>query len=115
MRTARTYRDAALSIDSGRIVDRPQPGYWMIKAVSKGPEVPACIRWSEGFAEPGNPDNEMDRPPMLVGEINGGLCDPIQVWHVKGREIDEAEYRGRVDPGVNPWQAIVLSELAVPF
>lgn len=98
-----------------KVVDRPECGYWLLRVVKGGPEVPACIRWETECIDPTDPTNLMDRPPVLVGEINGQVCDPIQVWHRNGREIDEAEYRGRVNPNIDPWKAIPLSNQQMPF
>jgi hypothetical protein len=35
--------------------------------------------------EPGNPENKLDGPPVLAGEILGEYCDPVLVWTLSDR------------------------------
>jgi hypothetical protein len=36
--------------------------------------------------EPGNPENKLDGPPVLAGEILGEYCDPVLVWTLSDRQ-----------------------------
>jgi hypothetical protein len=87
-------------------------------------EVPARIWWSAH--EPGNPDNILE-VPILAAEIAAENVDPITMWQMRKRPIDEAEYKFRAadqawlktaqsdDPKVNPRQPVDLKTMAPPF
>jgi hypothetical protein len=68
------------------VVDWPQPGYWMIRLVSGGPEVPACICVVQTLHEPGIPENLMERSPFLAAFILGKPAGLDEVWKRRGRE-----------------------------
>jgi len=76
-----------------RAIDRPEPGFWMIRLVPGGPMVPARIFRHTTTHEPGNPDNVMDRPSILYAEILDELVRLDRVWLRRGRPIDEAEHQ----------------------
>jgi hypothetical protein len=114
-------------MNEGRPIDAPQPGFWMIRLVKGGPEVPARIFRYVTTHEPGNPDNAMERSPSLVAEIAGEPTELDDVWLRSGRAIDEAEYRFQVadhaharewrprDAKSQPRRAIDLMATALPF
>lgn len=76
-------------------VDRPEPGFWLIRLVKRGPYVPARIYWSEGI----DPDTgeSIDRPRLLCGEVAGEPCDPFDIWLTRRKPIDEKDFRFRTD------------------
>jgi hypothetical protein len=110
-----------------RQIDAPQPGFWMIRLVKGGPEVPARIFRHVTTHEPGAPGNAMERPSFLVAEIAGEPVDLDDVWLRSGREITQAEYQFQVadhaharewrprDAKANPRHAIDLMATALPF
>jgi hypothetical protein len=87
-------------------------------------EVPAAI-WSSPY-EPGT-DNLLSTGPILAAAIAGEPVDPVTVWTMRKRPVDEAEYKFRVadqawlrqaqpdDPKVNPRQPVDLKTMAPPF
>lgn len=80
------------SIDDTRPIARPQPGYWLVRLVAGGPEVPAAIVYEQTLHEPDEPDNLMDRSPQLVAYLAGKVVKIAEVWERRGRPIDAAEY-----------------------
>lgn len=81
---------------ASRRIDRPEPGYWLIRLVKGGPLVPACIV-RELPTDPWFPDNEMDRGcPRLVAYIGGEPAPLDRVWHTRGEDITEDEYWDRL-------------------
>lgn len=76
-----------------RDITKPAPGFWMIRLVKGGPEVPACIAYEATTHEPGDASNAMERPAHLTAYIAGDPVDPSAVWETRGREIAELEYR----------------------
>lgn len=76
-----------------RDISNPLPGFWMIRLVKNGPEVPACIVREATAHEPGDPSNVMERPAHLVAYVAGDPVEPSAVWETRGREITESEYR----------------------
>lgn len=110
-----------------RRVDAPECGFWMIRLIKGGPEVPARIYRHATDSEPGNPENVMERPSFLVAEISGKPADVDSVWLRKGREITEREYNAALldqrfarfftpsAPVANPTQRIDLLKTAIPF
>src|SRR5262249_8083999 len=74
-----------------RIIGQPEPGYWMVRLVRGGPEVPACIALMTVADEPGNPRE--DRSSYLAAFIGGEPVALSDVWERKGRPVTEAEYR----------------------
>lgn len=77
-----------------RDITAPQPGFWMVKLVKHGPEVPASIQRLPVADEPGNPRE--DHSTYLAAFINGEPVDTDHVWLRKGRAITEAEYRYQI-------------------
>jgi hypothetical protein len=87
-------------------------------------EVPARIWWCPH--EPGNPDNILE-VPILAAEIAAEPVDPVTVWQMRKRPIDEAEYKFRIadqawlrlarpdDPKVSPRARVDLKSMAPPF
>lgn len=79
-----------------RQIDKPTPGFWLVRLVKNGPRIPASIVLVKTTFEPKNPLNSMpDRSPFLVGYINGEIVDPGRVWQMRGEPISEAEYAFR--------------------
>ena len=71
-----------------RYMEYPEPGFWMIKLVKRGPEVPAAIVLAPGM-------EERVGPPLkswYVAFISGEPCAVDSVWFTRGREITRAEY-----------------------
>lgn len=109
-----------------RRIDRPEPGFWMIRLVKGGPLVPAAIMRVQTTQDPetGEP---MERSSFLAAFINGEPVDIDAVWLTRGTEITEAEYRFRVadaewarrhaqfDPIANPRRRVDLAAIALPF
>lgn len=79
-----------------RNIDRPEPGFWMVRLVKGGVDVPARIFRETCLAEPGAHANRMERPTFLVAEILGETVPLDDVWLRRGRPIDAAEYRFQV-------------------
>ncbi len=106
-----------------RNIDRPEPGFWMVKLAKGGVDVPARIFRETCAAEPGDPENRMERPAFLVAEILGEVATLDDVWLRRGRAIEAAEYRFQVadfahaqawrphDPKHAPRAAVDLSSL----
>ena len=82
--------------DPARIINRPEPGYWLTRLVRGGIEVPAAIIRHHTTAEPGEPGNPMERSPFLAAHLNGEVVHLHQVWERRGREITSAEYEYRL-------------------
>lgn len=110
-----------------RAIAPPKIGYWLMRMVKKGPEVPASIQWEQTTNEPGNPDNVMERSPILTARINGELVAWDRVWDWAKREIDENEYRFRLADAAwarahapheaiaNPRKPVDLLQAPLPF
>ncbi len=60
-------------------------GFWLIKFNKRGVQIPARTYWTH--AEPGNPDNPLDRWPLpfLAGEIAGAVADPLDIFGARER------------------------------
>jgi hypothetical protein len=76
----------------------PEPGYWAISLTKGGVEVAARIYWTScpdcgSVIDDSFPPNISERSPTLAAEINGAPVAIEEVWHRRGRDIDEAEYR----------------------
>ncbi len=80
-----------VSVEEYRVLSQPKPGFWMIRLRSRSPEMPAAIE--ECHHEPGNSENKLDTGPILVANIGYEERDPLDVWHRRGREIGEADYK----------------------
>lgn len=118
---------APVDAPAPRVLDQPQPGLWMVRLVSGGPEVPAMIERRPH--EPGNPENELDRSPrsLLHAEIDGAAVDVDAVWNRRGRAIDRAEYDYQIaigrhakaylpkHPRAEPRSRIDLLTVPLPF
>ena len=112
---------------AGRRIDAPRPGFWLIRLVKGGPEVPARIYRHSTTHEPGDPANEMERPSFLLAEIAGEPAELDDVWLRAGRAIDEAEYLFQVadhaharewrprDAKADPRRRIDHLAVALPF
>ena len=110
-----------------RAVKPPGTGYWLMRAVKKGPEVPAAIQWERTEHEPGAPDNRMERSPILTARIAGDVVAWDRVWNWTKREIDRAEYEYRMadmdyakryaphEPAANPRKKLDLMQAPLPF
>lgn len=110
-----------------RHIDTPQPGFWMVRLVKGGPEVPAAIQWELTRHEPGNPTNRMERSPILTARIQGEIVPVEMVWLRRGRPITEAEFRFQIadtewaktyapaEPKANPKAPIDLLQAPLPF
>lgn len=101
-----------------RPVGEPQPGYFLMRLVRRGPQVPAQIRLSGGLWS-----------AVVNGEEFGSASDPASaprvftIWH-SGEEITEAEYERRLgisrqaspdDPISKPRKPIDLTSLPSLF
>lgn len=110
-----------------RIIDSPQPGFWMVHMGRQKPEAPAAIMRVQTLREPGNEVNRMERSPFLVGYLAGGVVDWFDVWTRRGRPISEDEYEYRLArtdwakqyaptlPEANPNKQIDLTSIPLPF
>ena len=108
-----------------RIIGQPEPGWWMVRLVRGGPEVPAAILRVEVADEPGNP--RQDRSSYLAAFIGGEPVALSDVWERKGRTITEAEYKFQLadarwakahaphEPKADPTRQIELSALKPIF
>lgn len=79
-------------MSEARDMNKPQPGWWLVRPVSRGDFVPACIRWVETTHEPGNPENLMERSRSLGAFVNETPVALEEVWHRRGLTITEEEY-----------------------
>lgn len=110
-----------------RSVDKPGCGWWLMKAVKGGPEVPASIQWEQTECEPGESDNLMDRSPILTARIAGKLVDLDRVWNWSKRAISEADHDFRLAdmmwakehrpelPIANPHKRVDWMQVEIPF
>lgn len=110
-----------------RDITRPAPGFWMIRLVRGGPEVPACIVYETTTHEPGDPSNQMERPGCMQAYISGEPVALHVVWETRGRAITSQEYayqiadqrwheaNAPVAPKANPTDAIDLNNCPLPF
>lgn len=110
-----------------RAIDQPKTGWWLMRAVKKGPEVPASIQWEETTHEPGNPENLMERSPILTARIDGRLVAWDRVWNWNKREIPESEFRFRTadaawarahaphEAAANPTKPVDWMQTPLPF
>lgn len=108
-----------------RDINDPRPGFFLVKKVRGGPEVPARIHRPCCCTVNGGDDNEShehqptcDRFPPLRAEIDGEPAPVLRVWLFGRKEISEADYRYRRDvgtwarthapddPAANPDQAV---------
>jgi len=101
-----------------RRIDRPVPGYYLLKLTKGGAEIPARIWWCLTRHEPDEPSNLMDRAPFIAAEIAGDIVAVHEVWLRRGRYISRSEYEFRMadlawarehaqdEPQVNPKRAI---------
>ena len=108
-------------------MSQPETGHWLIRLVKHGPWVPACIALVETTAEPGEPENIMERSPFIAAFINGEPVDIDRVWLVRGQPITADEYRFRCavtdwamanapeSPEATPTKRIDLLQAPLPF
>ena len=89
--------------------------------------MPARIYWTH--AEPGEPENLLDRWPLLflAAEIAGKVADIDDIWLRRGVEVDEREFRFRMadllytqehaptEPIANPSRKIDIRTIPIPF
>ena len=104
-------------------VDRPEPGFYKMRLVKKGPFVPIMIHWS--IAKDPLTGEKLDRSAVLVAWIPGGRTRAaIEVWNsFAGRPIDRATFDAMISarkaalngdtwrPEAEPGRAINLNEL----
>lgn len=74
-----------------RIIDRPEPGFWAIRLVKKGKEVPARIYLAQTVTDPVSGDY-LDRSPFIAAEVDGEQADPYWLWTVRGQEISADDF-----------------------
>ena len=101
-----------------RSVADPEPGFFLVRLVRKGPVVPARIRHADGMWS-----------ALINGEAFGAASDPAAaarvffIWH-SGEEITEAEYQRRLiesrdappdHPLANPDRPIDLTSMPPLF
>lgn len=110
-----------------RAIKPPECGWWLMRAVKGGPEVPASIQWERTEHEPGAPDNRMERSPVLTARIAGDIVAWDRVWNWTKREIDRAEHDYRLAdmawskanrpdlPIANPRKKLDLMQAEIPF
>lgn len=96
---------------------KPEPGFWAIRLVRDGPEVPCCILEHE-TRFPGD---------RLAAYIMGERCEMHEVWHRRGRAITKADHDFMVadltwlrtwkpnDPMADPTKAIDPLKAPPPF
>lgn len=71
-------------------------GFWMVRVVNNGPEIPARLWWED--AEPGFPDNKVDQP-YLQGELGTELTNPFEIIEMlEFVEASPAEQRLMANP-----------------
>lgn len=75
-----------------RRIDKPEPGFWMLRLKKGGVEVPAAIKRVQTAFEPGNPTNLMDRSPFMAAFIRDEVVALPEVWERRGRAVTETEY-----------------------
>ena len=80
-----------------RDITKPQVGFWMVKLVKGGTEIPACIRMLITTAEPGNLENAMERSGALAAFIGGKSVPMDEVWLRRGRPITASEYERAIN------------------
>lgn len=117
-------------ISAPRVVDRPEPGFWLARFSKGGPLYPCAIVFRAVEHEPGDPANDMrgTRSPTLVGLIGARVVDPVRVWHCSPeREIDEREFLFRcadaewlerhkpADPSGRPFERVDFMTAPPPF
>lgn len=113
----------------GVYIRHPQPGFFRLRVVKGGPWVGAVI-WSpcpiqfpeDTWACAGDDYQPLDRPRILLAEIDGKPVSPHTVW-ISGEQITAREWRyltegaawdRRYDPSApaaNPRRAVDLNEL----
>lgn len=111
-----------------RVIDSPQPGFWTIRCVPKGPLCPAAVMRLLTTREPGvDPPNLMDRSAHLAAFISGQPVALADVWLRRGAVITRADYNRAVaeiaeavranvyDPRCQPWKPVDIASLPLPF
>jgi hypothetical protein len=92
-----------------RFIGHPEPGYYRLKLVRRGPWVPAVIWRPCPLVEPilyeMTPDPEdwcrpTERPRPLRGRIGDREADPFDIW-TRARTISAVEYHWRL--GLHEW------------
>ena len=73
-------------------IDIPEIGWFRLRLVCGGPWVAARIYWS--VAKDPVTGEQLDRSPVMLGEIMGKPISPIELWpRVAGHRITEQEYQ----------------------
>jgi hypothetical protein len=72
--------------------DVPGVGYYKVRQVRGGPWIAARIWLDDDRYEPGNPENRLDRSPILRAEIGGEEVEVERIG-VYAETIDVAEYQ----------------------
>ena len=76
----------SLSRGPARRMDKPEPGYWLVRLVKNGPLVPvAIIRFETRY-----------EPDSLAAFIAGQRVELHEVWHRNGQPITKEDYEFRV-------------------
>ena len=95
-----------------RVVDQPEPGFFLIRLCKGGPKIPARIThdfglWSASIM--GAPCGASHEDPLKADGIS-------RIWSY-GEMIDHAEYQGRLarPPQVDPTKAVDLASLSPLF
>lgn len=117
-------------INAPRVIDRPEPGFWLARFGKGAPLFPCAIVLRAVEHEPGDPTNDMrgTRSPTLVGLIGNRVVDPARVWHCSPeREISEREFLFRCadaewleryapsDPIARPFERVDFMSAPPPF
>ncbi len=115
-----------------RVIDKPQPGYYRVRMVRKGPWVPALIYLPcpcvpvEHDIHPDEWLRPLDRSCFLAAEIDGADAEVERVW-IGGRPIPLTEWQYLTDsaawdrenapdsPAANPRHSINLAALPPAF
>lgn len=86
---AQLFREAVEDAKRDYILEHPEimiPGFWLIRLHKRAPLIPARTYLTS--AEPGNPENILDRWPLpiLAGEIIGEVVDPADIFAAPERQ-----------------------------
>ena len=110
-----------------RIIDAPQPGFWIVRCVPNGPLCPAAIVRLQTMYEPGEPTNRMERSAFQGAFISGQPVSIKEVWGRRGRIVSRSEYEHALaeiaasmsenvyDPRCQPFVPVDIAALPIPF
>lgn len=106
------------------------PIYRIVRLVKNGPLCPAATMWVTTRAEPGQPDNRMERSPFIAAFVSGEPTDPRRLFasgkagstHIDAKtyaallaEIAANVRAGRYDPRTAPFSPVDVARLPLPF